>query len=102
MARTIWRRLLGLGMLNSWILVLDAGMFFNMSSALRRFASIVTKMIWYGSLTRIVRSVSSSSSPHPDSVGMMIVASCEVRVGFSGGGMGLNVQTANRFTTSRR
>lgn len=102
MARTICRLLLGLGILRSWILVRDAGILFNIRSALALLASIVTRKIWYGSFSRMVRMVSSSSSPQPDKEGIMMDTSWEVNVGFSGGGMGRNVHTANRFTTSRR
>lgn len=45
--------------------------------------------------------VSRSSPPSPSMVGMMMVTSCDLSVGFSGMGMGRKVQNANRLTIRR-
>ena len=100
MARTIWRRLFGCVILHTRIL--EVHKLFTMSLARIKFSSTVTKMISCGSVANMLRIVSQRSGPSPWSDGMMTVTSSGPNVGSSARGMGLSLQKAKRFTTSRR
>ena len=84
------------------LLCCEAGILSIVVFALSRLSTTVTKMSSFGSFLSIDSMVSSNSWPSPSRVGKMTVTSAEVKVGFSGGGMGLKVQKAHRLTTKRK
>lgn len=99
MARHICLRLFASRMLRTriFLALIALAIFVKVST----FASTVTRIISYGSAFTQVRSVSSSSSPPVAIVGQMIVTSWELYVGFSGIGIGRNVQWEMQFTSKR-
>ena len=99
-ARTICRRLLGYNTLR--IFTLEVPICLTISCARVKFASMVTKMISNGSVARMLRIVSRSTSPSPSIEGMTTVTSCDVNRGISGMGIGRSLLKANKFTTRRR
>ena len=97
-ALTIWRRLFGCATLR--VITLLVFIFLIILFARSRLASIVTRMISWGSVARMLNMVSSRPSPPRD--GMTTVTSLEVKRGFSGMGMGRRARKAKTLTIRRR